>query len=183
MHWPWFINNIPLFRDEFKNENSLQDATWLLHYCVELDKARRVRSNDSILSYSTFFRAYELHTKVIYLRNSFRFDFKWRELTADLPGYAYHRVERETGRNEKSSNRSSISPRRGKTLGYNERSMRRLVRDRVVSYRRILFREIRFFLPFRPPWPNRSDDSIAMVRPRIVCHTANRITAFAPRVV
>jgi len=103
VHWPWFINNIPLVRDEFRNENSLQDATWLLHYCVELDKARRVRSNDSILSYSTFFRAYELHTKVIYLRNSFRFDFKWRELTADLPGYAYHRVERETERNEKSS--------------------------------------------------------------------------------
>lgn len=65
-------------------------------------KRRRVRSNDSILSYSTFFRAYELHTKVIYLRNSFRFDFKWRELTADLPGYAYHRVERERQRETRS---------------------------------------------------------------------------------
>lgn len=157
MHWPWFINNIPLFRDEFRNENSLQDATWLLHYCVELDKARHVRSNDSILSYSTFFRAYELHTKVIYLRNSFRFDFKWRELTANLPAMRIIALGERDREKREVLGRSSISSRRGKTLGYNERSMWRLVQDRVVSYRRIPFREIRFlpppFVPLDPIVP------------------------------
>lgn len=91
------------------------------------DKARRVRSNDSIPLYSTFFRAYGLHTKVIYLRNSFRFDFKWSELTADpstTRTVVAGRTEREREKERETREvlgRPSISPRRGKTPGYNEK--------------------------------------------------------------
>jgi hypothetical protein len=116
---------------------------------VERDKARRVRSNDSIPLYSTFFRAYGLHTKVIYLWNSFRFDFKWSELTADPPttrtvvrgggreGGREEESERKR-RDEKSSDAHRF-PRGVEKRPDITRSMRRRVRNHVVSYRHALF--------------------------------------------
>jgi len=66
-----------------ENQNS-RDATRSLSF-RRRDKARRVRSDDSIPLFNILSGVYGLHTKVIYPRNSFRFDFKWSELTADSP--------------------------------------------------------------------------------------------------
>lgn len=159
-----------LATERFKNQNSSRHATPIASFLRHTGQS----FNDSIPFYPVFFLTYELHTKVIYLRNSFRFDFKWSELTADPP--TARTVTRRGRGTEEVLGRPSISPRRGKTPGYNEKY--------VASFGTASFltdvsfsRGYVFFLAL--PYPICPDDSIAMVRPRIVCHTANRITAFA----
>lgn len=162
--------------NEYRNQNS-RDATRSLSIPASRRTKRGVFALTILFPYSTFFQAYGLHTKVIYLRNSFRFDFKWRELTADPPTT---RTVVAGGEGEgEVLGRPSISPRRGKTPGYNEKYAASFGEPRRFLRTYPFHGGIR--LPSTSLAPIRLDDSIAIVRPRIVCHTVNRITVLTPR--